>query len=132
MSKRIMRLRFQLVILMLLRTVLNTAHRMVYPFLPVFARGLGVDITVISNLITVRSLAGAASPLFVPLADRRGRRFGMLAGILLFTVGVTTVALYPSLWTLALALVLAMIGKFIFDPSMQAYLGDRVPYDQRG
>jgi predicted MFS family arabinose efflux permease len=127
-----MRLRFQLVILMLLRTVLNTAHRMVYPFLPVFARGLGVDISVISNLITVRSLAGAASPLFVPLADRRGRRFGMLAGILLFTAGVTTVALYPSLWTLALALVLAMIGKFIFDPSMQAYLGDRIPYEQRG
>lgn len=127
-----MRLRFQLLVLMLLRTVLNTAHRMVYPFLPVFARGLGVDISVISNLITIRSLAGAASPLFVPLADRRGRRFGMLAGILLFTVGVAIVAIHPALWTLSIALVLAMIGKFIFDPSMQAYLGDRVPYEQRG
>ena len=40
-----MRLRFQLFIFMLLRTILNTMHRMVYPFLAVFARSLGVEVT---------------------------------------------------------------------------------------
>ena len=73
---------------MLLRTILNTAHRMVYPFLPIFARGLGVDISTMSLLMTVRSLIGVTSPLFAPIADRRGRDFGMLLGALVFTLGV--------------------------------------------
>lgn len=38
-------LRFQTVAFALIRTVVNTMHRMVYPFLPVFSRGLGVDLT---------------------------------------------------------------------------------------
>ena len=43
--RNILRIRFQLIIFMVLRTILNTMHRMVYPFLAVFARGLGVDLT---------------------------------------------------------------------------------------
>jgi predicted MFS family arabinose efflux permease len=122
----------QLVIFMFLRTILNTAHRMVYPFLSVFARGLGVELQTFSLLMTARSLVGAFSPLLAPIADRRGRKFGMLMGLSFFIIGMTIVAIYPSFWTLAIALMLAMVGKFIFDPSMQAYLGDRVPYEKRG
>ncbi len=117
---------------MFLRTILNTAHRMVYPFLPIFARGLGVDISTMSLLMTARSLTGLTSPLFAPLADRRGRKFGMLLGIIFFTLGVGLVAIYPNISTLAIALIFAIIGKFLFDPSMQAYFGDRIPYAQRG
>lgn len=127
-----MRIRFQLIIFMFLRTILNTAHRMVYPFLPVFARGLGVDISTMSQLMTVRSLIGATSPLFAPISDRLGRRFGMLTGAAVFTLGVGLVAIFPSFWTLAIALMLAMVGKYMFDPAMQAYFGDRIPYHQRG
>lgn len=121
-----------LVTFMLLRTILNTAHRMVYPFLSVFARGLGVDISSMSLLMTVRSLVGSTSPLFAPIADRRGRRFGMLLGVAIFTLSMSIVAIYPSFWTLAATLILAMLGKYMFDPSMQAYFGDRIPYAQRG
>jgi predicted MFS family arabinose efflux permease len=127
-----LRIRFQLIIFMFLRAVLNTAHRMVYPFLPVFARGLGVDISTMSLLMTARSLLGASSPLFAPIADLRGRKFGMLTGIVIFSVGMGTVVLYPSFLTLAIALILAMLGKYMFDPAMQAYFGDRIPYHQRG
>jgi hypothetical protein len=49
-----MRLRFQLLIVMVLRTIINTMHRMVYPFLGTFARGLGVDITALSFALTGR------------------------------------------------------------------------------
>jgi len=117
---------------MFLRTILNTVQRMVYPFLSVFARGLGVDISTMSLVMTVRSLVGATSPLFAPIADRRGRKFGMLAGIFIFTLGVGIVFIHPALWSLASALVLAMLGKYMFDPSMQAYFGDRIPYHRRG
>jgi predicted MFS family arabinose efflux permease len=127
-----MRLRFQLLIIMVLRTIFNTMHRMVYPFLGTFARGLGVDITALSFALTGRSLVGAFVPFIASVADQRGRRFGMLSGIALFTFGVALVAFWPSLWTLAAALVLALLGKYMFDPAMQAYFGDRVPYQRRG
>ena len=127
-----MRLRFQLLIVTLVRTIFNTMHRMVYPFLGTFARGLGVDITALSFALTGRSLAGAFTPLIASVADHRGRRFGMLAGIALFTIGVALVVVFPSLWTLSGALILALLGKYMFDPAMQAYFSDRVPYQRRG
>jgi predicted MFS family arabinose efflux permease len=91
-----------------------------------------VDISTMSLLMTGRSLIGATSPLFAPIADRRGRKFGMLLGAVIFTLGVGLVAIYPNIWTLAIALLLAVLGKYMFDPSMQAYFGDRIPYAQRG
>jgi len=127
-----MRLRFQLLIIMVLRTIFNTMHRMVYPFLGTFARGLGVDVTALSFALTGRSFAGAFTPFLASIADQRGRRFGMLAGIALFTIGVGLVAIFPSLWTLSAALLLGLLGKYLFDPAMQAYFGDRVPYQRRG
>jgi predicted MFS family arabinose efflux permease len=105
---------------------------MVYPFLSVFARGVGVELQTFSLLMTARSLVGALSPFFAPIADRRGRKFGMLMGLTIFILGMCIVAIYPSFWTLAIALMFAMVGKFIFDPSMQAYFGDRIPYEKRG
>lgn len=122
----------QLIIFLFLRTILNTVHRMIYPFLSIFARGLGVDISTMSMLMTVRSLLGSTSPLFAPIADRRGRKFGMMLGAACFTLGMGIVAIYPSFWTLAAALVLAVLGKYMFDPAMQAYFGDRIPYAERG
>ena len=127
-----MRFRFQLIIFMFVRTVLNTMHRMVYPFLAVFARGMGVDITTLSFVITARSFVGIFAPIFGTVADQRGRRFGMLAGIILFTTGMLSVAIHPSFITFSIAVLLTILGKFLFDPSMQAYIGDRVPYERRG
>ena len=127
-----MRLRFQLLIFMFLRIILNTMHRMVYPFLAVFARGLGVDLTTLSFVVTARSFFGMFAPVFGSIADHRGRRFGMLSGIFLFTAGMGLVAILPSFLTFSIALLLAILGKYLFDPAMQAYFGDRIPYERRG
>src|SRR5215204_423728 len=127
-----MRLRFQLLVFMGLRTVLNTLHRMVYPFLAVFARGLGVDVAMLSFVVTLRSFVGMFAPVLGAIADQRGRRFGMLLGIFLFIMGMSLVALAPSFTTFSIALLLAILSKYLFDPSMQAYFGDRIPYERRG
>jgi predicted MFS family arabinose efflux permease len=42
------------------------------------------------------------------------------------------VIVHPSLLTFVLAIILSAAGKYIFDPSMQAHLGDRVAYHRRG
>ncbi len=127
-----MRIRFQLLLFMFLRLVLNTMHRMVYPFLAVFARGLGVEITTLSFVVTARSFVGIFAPIFGPFVDRRGRKFGLLAGITLFTIGMAAVVFFPSFTTFCVAVMLAILSKYLFDPSMQAYLGDRIAYERRG
>lgn len=127
-----MRIRFQLIIVMFLRTIQNTVHRMVYPFLAVFARGLGIELTTISFVVTARSFFGILAPIIGSTADRRGRKFGMLAGVFLFTVGMGLVSLIPNFVTFSIAILLALIGKYLFDPAMQAYFGDRIPYERRG
>src|SRR5574339_1279895 len=127
-----MRLRFQLLIFMVLRTILNTMHRMVYPFLAVFARGLCVYFATLSLVVTARSFLGMFAPVLGSIADQRGRRFGMLLGVFLFIAGMGLVAAFPSFVTFSLALLLAILSKYLFDPSMQAYFGDRVPYERRG
>jgi predicted MFS family arabinose efflux permease len=127
-----MRIRFQLLVFMSLRTILNTMHRMVYPFLAVFARGLGVELTTLSYVVTARSFFGLFAPVLGAIADHRGRKFGMLAGVLLFTVGMGAVALQPNFITFSIAILLALLGKYLFDPAMQAYFGDRIPYERRG
>lgn len=125
-------LSLQVVSFTLIRLVLNTMHRMVYPFLPVFGRGLGVSLPALSAALTSRSLFGVLGPFLAALADSRGRKIGMLLGLGLFTFGALVVVVFPVFPGFMAALILTAAGKYIFDPSMQAYLGDRVAYGRRG
>jgi MFS transporter, DHA1 family, inner membrane transport protein len=125
-------LRLQLSLFTAARTVFNTLHRMVYPFLAIFARSLGVDLTTFSYALTARSIVGTFGPFTAAVADRRGRRFGMAAGAGVFTLGAAVVVFWPTFPGLAISLSLATLGKYIFDPGMQAYLSDQIPYARRG
>jgi DHA1 family inner membrane transport protein len=116
----------------LTRAIINSAYRMVYPYLAVFARGLGVDVETFSLVLTGRSLMGLLSPLLAPLADRRGRKVSLLLGLGIYVLGAGAVALFPTLTTFIIALLLTTLGNFVFLPAMQAYLGDCVPYARRG
>jgi len=129
---KVTRLRTQVLAFTFTRLVLNTMHRMVYPFLPAFSRGLGVDLQAVSLAVMARSALGATGPFLAFIADHRGRKAGMLTGLALFCLGAAIVFLWPTFPGFVLTLILTMLGKYVFDPSMQAYLGDRVPYERRG
>jgi predicted MFS family arabinose efflux permease len=105
---------------------------MVYPFLAVFSRSLGIDLTTLALVLTGRSILGVFGPFMASVADRRGRKTGMLLGMGLFSASMGLVIVHPSLLTFVLAIILSTAGKYIFDPSMQAHLGDRVAYHRRG
>jgi predicted MFS family arabinose efflux permease len=125
-------LRGQLTLFLITRIILDTGFRMVYPFLPTFARALGVDISAISLAITARSSLGILSPFIGSAGDSMGRKSAMLMGLSIFAGGSLVVLLWPSYIGFLFALLLGSLGKVIFDPAMQAYLGDRVPYNLRG
>jgi MFS transporter, DHA1 family, inner membrane transport protein len=125
-------MRFELPLFTIIRMISSTAFRMVYPFLPAFRDGLGVPVQSLTLAIGSRSLVAAfAGPFFATLADSRGRKTGMLLGIGLFIAGTAIIVFWPTFFGFVLAMMLATIGKVTFDPSMQAYMGDRVPYARR-
>ncbi len=114
------------------RLMINTSSRMVYPFLAVFAAGLGVEITQISLAIAASMATSAVGPFIAPIADRRGRKIGMLIGMLIFLAGTIAAWLFPCYLTFFLAIMLGNLGNNIFLPAMQAHVGDHTPYQKRG
>ena len=122
----------QLGVLTFARFLQNTLLRVVYPFAPAFARGLGVPIETIYFIISLRNLLGLFSPLFAPLPERYGRRVVMSTALFIFGVASLLVVGVPAVWTLGIAIIVAGVLKVIYDPAMQSYLGDAVPYHQRG
>ncbi len=116
----------------LTRIFLNTARRFAYPFAPALSRGLGVPLTAITSLVAVNQVTGLLGPAFGPLSDRWGYRRMMLAGLATLAVGMLAGGLVPVYGMILLALFLAGLGKSVFDPALQAYAGERVPYERRG
>lgn len=126
------RLRIQVALYTLSQFIITTGYRMVYPFLAVFARGLGLDLSAISLAVTARSVTGAIGPFLASIADSRGRKAGMLAGLGIYALGVALVVIWPVYPVFFLSLILATLGNSVYRPSMQASLGDTVPYERRG
>ncbi|WP_420645523.1 MFS transporter [Candidatus Leptofilum sp.] len=132
MEQKQTRLYWQLALISLARLCLNTGLRMVYPFAPAFARQLGVPVTAVYRLVTIRNLAGFLSPLFGPLSERFGRRAILFGAMIVFSAGCLLVWLWPTYWLFGAALIVISVAKVVYDPAMQAYVGETVPYKQRG
>jgi MFS transporter, DHA1 family, inner membrane transport protein len=126
------KIKLHIVLFTLTRIVVNTSYRMVYPFLPVFARGLGIEPTSLAMAFSIRSFLGVFGPFLATVSDTHDRKTGILLGIGLFTVGSGVVGLWPTFWIFILGTSLAQLGNVVFIPSLNAYLGDHVPYKKRG
>lgn len=114
------------------RTSLNIPVRLSYFFLPAITRGLGVSLYAGSTLVSARSLAGVVAPLFGSESDRRGGRQVMSLGLVFLIVGTALVAGLPWYALVLFGFGLLGISKSAYDPAMQSYVGQRVPYERRG
>jgi DHA1 family inner membrane transport protein len=123
---------FDLGLLTVLRAVLQTITRMIYPFLAVFARGMGVQITAVTTALGISMLTALLGPLLAPLSDRYGRRAGILLGVSIFTLSAALVAVFPGFPAFAVSLFLGNLAINIFLPAVFAFLSDRTSYDRRG
>lgn len=125
-------MRAQVLLFATVRMIININTRMVYPFLNTFASGLGVDLIAISLAMTIRSISGALSLFITPVADRHGRKAGMLLGVAIFIVGASLVIVWPSFTAFTIAISLTFLGMFVYLSSTQAYIGDQVRPGRRG
>jgi predicted MFS family arabinose efflux permease len=114
------------------RIILNTARRFPYPFAPVLSRGLGVPLTAVNSLIAVNQATGMLGLFFGPLADRFGYRLMMLSGLGMLVLGMFAAGFLPYYGVVLGSIFLAGLAKTVFDPAVQAYTGQRIPYRRRG
>ncbi len=132
MIVRMPRFGYVVLALTLIRIVINTMHRMVYPFLAVLARGMGVDIRLLSLGLSLRAAVQALAPILATISDSGGRKAGLRLGVAFFLLGVGLVVVFPSFITFIFALICTALSKSVFEPAMHAFLSDWVPYHRRG
>ncbi len=114
------------------RLTINTAHRLVYPFLPVIARGLGISLERAGLLVSVRWAAGLATPA-VSASIGRGERYKrqIVAGLSLFVAGAAITAASGVFVGAVVGFALMGVAKPSFDVGAQSYLAERVAYERR-
>lgn len=102
------------------------------PILPLFARDFGVGAAVVGLTFTAFGIARLA--LNIPAgiwADRRGRRFLLVGGPLITSVGMIGSGLAPSIWVLLAWRVVAGAGSALYMTGAQIYLIDIAEPHQR-
>ena len=117
---------------MIARAVHDTAARMIYPFLPDIAKGLGLPIEQVGALISLRNGMGILGPVFGVMSDRVGHRRSVMLGLAVLGSGAILTGSAAGLPVAALGFVLAGIGSTIVIPTLIAYVSDRVPFARRG
>jgi predicted MFS family arabinose efflux permease len=113
------------------RLVLATSLRLMFPFLPAIARGMGVSLEAAALLVTFRSALGVTGPALGSVADAWGHRTGITVGLVTFVLGTIPIAIWPIYPVVLVGVIISGIGNIIADSSIYAYVGDRFPYRQR-
>jgi predicted MFS family arabinose efflux permease len=121
-----------IIISMLTRAVHDVAMRMVYPFVPEIAAGLGVSVAQVGLLISLRNGMGIVAPAFGAMSDRVGHRRSAMLGMVMLGLGLLITGLANGMGLAAIGFILTGIGSAIFVPTLLAYVSDRVPYARRG
>ncbi len=113
------------------RLVINISRRFPYPFVSAIAAAFNVSADSIQNVIALTNGAGLLSPILGIISEHYGRKVVML-GMLLMMTGMSMLgAVFADYGVFVLVMFSFGIGKTIYDPTFQAYLGDLVPFGRR-
>jgi len=113
------------------RLVINITKRFPYPFVSAIATNFGVTAASIQNVIALNNATGLLSPVFGTMSERYGRKPIMLAMLAMMTIMSFLGAIFADYGVFVIVLFAFGIGKIIYDPTFQAYLGDVIPFHRR-
>jgi len=121
-----------LILIILIRLVRDTSFRMLFPFLPVYARGFGITLTAAGTLMMVRTFLGVLAPYFGNKADRTGNRPFLMLGYALLGIGMLTFSFADGLVIALIAMVLLGVADSMLLPILQSYVSEQSPPQLRG
>lgn len=122
----------QLIAVFFVRLLLNTARRFVYPFAPALSRELSVPLSSITTILAASQFSSLLGLFAGPVADRMGNLLVMRTGLAVLAAGMLVCGLVPEYWVVFAGLIIASLGKTIFDPAIQSFIGAHVPFEKRG
>jgi predicted MFS family arabinose efflux permease len=118
--------------LMLSRFAQDSASRAPLPFLGVIAAAYGQDIGAVSWLSIALTLAGLVSPLTSILSHRFGSRRMVFWPPLVFVIACAFLPFAPSFASVIALFIAISVTKAMFDPQVQTFIAERVPFERRG
>jgi predicted MFS family arabinose efflux permease len=122
----------QILAITAIRLLINTSRRFVYPFAPALSRSLDVPLAAVTSIIAAGQFTSLLGIFAGPFVDRLGCRLMMRAGLAVLALGMLICGLVPLYWPVFVGLVVASFGKTIFDPAIQAFVGNNVSFERRG
>ncbi len=113
------------------RLVINVSRRFPYPFVSAIADTFSVRADSIQNVIALTNGAGLLSPVLGIISEHYGRKVVMVGMIAMMALMSMLGALFADYGVFVVVMFAFGIGKTIYDPTFQAYLGDLVPFGRR-
>ena len=113
------------------RLVINITKRFPYPFVSAIGASFGVTAGSIQNIIALTNGAGLLSPALGIISEHFGRKRVMVAMLLMMTLMSGLGAVFADYGVFVVVMFSFGVGKIIYDPTFQAYLGDVIPYSRR-
>ena len=113
------------------RFVSNVAYRMVFPFLPTIARGIGVSTATLGTTLALRDLVEISGPALGKLTDRQGTRRVMVAALGGLGMAACLQGASNGLVVFTFALIAISISKVSFDVGSSTWTGASVPFSGR-
>ena len=115
---------------LVVRFAINSSMRMVYTFLPAFARGTGLSVGSMSAVLSIRELTSLSAPWAGRLSDRHGNPALMASGGLVAGLGLVLATLGAP--GLVIGLVVFGFGRTVHQVALGAWVGSVVAYERRG
>ena len=128
MSKNVIRSIFAI---FFARLAINVTRRFPYPFVSPIGAAFGVSADSIQNVIGLTNGAGLFSPFFGTLSERYGKKIVMMGALLMMTGMSLLGALFADYGIFVLVMFGFSVGKIIYDPTFQAYIGDIIHFSRR-
>lgn len=113
------------------RLAINVTRRFPYPFVSPIGAAFGLPANSIQNIIALTNGAGLFSPLFGTLSERYGKKTVMLGALVMMTTMSLLGALFADYGVFVLVMFGFGVGKIIYDPTFQAYIGDVIHFSRR-
>lgn len=115
----------------LARLAINVTRRFPYPFVSPIGEAFGVSAVNIQNVIGLTNGAGLLSPVFGILSDHYGKKSVMMGALLMMTGLSILGAIFAEYGIFVLVMFGFVVGKIIYDPTFQAYIGDVIHFSRR-
>ncbi len=113
------------------RLVINMSRRFPYPFVSSIGASFGVGADSIQNVIALTNGAGLFSPILGTISEHYGRKTVMVGVLALMAIMSLLGALFAEYGIFVLVMFAFGVGKIIYDPTVQAYMGDVIHFSRR-